>query len=195
MQQINSAAALVAAQAKLARPISSDRRPNSSLSSKAAPLVVLLFTRLADLFGHKATSRGLVIYADSEKKIFSEAFKLWCRKLEDLNESHFKTGMSGIEKKAEEAYRAGDELWPPSYAEFRALAIPKAGNDIQAHKYFPPLLALEDQSAREARYERGMEETGKLLAMFGEETPKPQCDNSKALAALEIAKEKLKHAK
>lgn len=153
--------------------------------------MVLLFTRLADLFGSKVFNRGLVIYADAEKQIYSEAFKLWCRKLEDLTETDFKTGMDGLEKKTEAAYREGEEMWPPSYAEFRALAFPKTSRDTIAHKYFEPTLAIEDQAAKAKRYEIGMKKTSEILNLLGGEPEKQHYSNEKAKAALELAKQKL----
>jgi hypothetical protein len=154
-------------------------------------MVILAFTRMADLFGGKVFSRGLVIYADTEKQIYSEALKLWCRKLNDLTETDFKTGMLGLEQKTEAAYRDGDEMWPPSYAEFRALAFPKTTRDAVAHKYFEPVLALEDQTAKAKRYEIGKKKSGELLQMLGVESPSQQRTNEHEKAALEQAKQLL----
>ncbi len=151
--------------------------------------MILLFTRLGDLFESKAAARGLVVYMDRERKIYSEKLELWCRKLDDLNPENFKTGIAGLERKAEIDYREGNEMWPPSYAEFRALAFPKTGRETQAHKYFPPVPALEDQTAKAKRYELGRNESAKLLAMFGEDPVKPACSNEFARQRLAQARE------
>lgn len=134
-------------------------------------MVILLFARLADLFDSKAAARGLVVYRDREKKIYSEKLELWCRKLDDLNPDDFKRGMSGLERKAEDDYKSGNEMWPPSYAEFRALAFPKSDHDTLAHKPFPRLPALEDQTAKAKRYEIGRKKSRELLEMFGAVKP------------------------
>lgn len=151
-----------------------------------------MFTRLSDLFGNKINGRGLFIYADAEKGIFSEAFKLWCRKLADLNESDFVIGMAGVEKKAEAMFRDGEEMWPPSYAEFRAMCFPKATRDTLAHKYFEPLIGIEDQTARAARYELGRQESAKLLGMLGSRPQDYQGSTQEAArASLDRAKQLL----
>jgi hypothetical protein len=141
-------------------------------------MVILLFTRLADLFGNKAARQGLNVYKDRNKKNLSDVLKLWCRKLDDLKTEDFQRGMAGLEKKAEIDYREGNEMWPPSYAEFRALAFPKINRDAQAHKPAPSLYdpqtgtyRLEDQTAKAKRYELGKRESSKLLAMLDQPSP------------------------
>lgn len=168
MQQINSIVSLVQAQANLAQPISLDRKRVKHWSESTEKLVILVFTRMADLFGHKAISRGFVIYVDAEKGIYSDSFELWCRKLDDLSADDFKRGVTGLESKAEDDYKHGTEMWPPSYAEFRALCFPQAGRDSAAHKYFPRLPALEDHTAKEARYKSGVKHCESILGMLGE---------------------------
>lgn len=121
---------------------------------------------MGDLFGSKAASQGLIIYFDDEKRAYSDKFELWCRKLSDLQPVDFKRGMEGLERKSELDYREGREMWPPSYAEFRALAFPKSGRDTIAHKPFERILAIEDQTAKAKRYEEGVKQTTALLAML-----------------------------
>lgn len=166
MQQINNHLALVQSRANSHSPISSDGRHSERLSSSTAKLVTLVFTRLADLFGSKAASRGLILFADEDRGVHSEAFRLWCRKLADLTAENFKTGIDGVERKAESDYREGHEMWPPSYAEFRALCFPKAGRDTQAHKVFERLPALEDHTAKARRYEAGKKHCESILGML-----------------------------
>lgn len=148
---------------------------------------------MVDLFGSKATSKGFIIYFDEDKRIYSDTFELWCRKLHDLQPVDFKRGMQNLEEKSEIDYREGNEMWPPSYAEFRALAFPKSGRDTIAHKPFERLLALEDQTEKAKRYELGKQEASKLLAMLGEDPePKQEHDNSIAKQRLQEAMEKLR---
>lgn len=135
-------------------------------------MIILLFTRLADLFGSKAASRSIRIFDDEEKGIYSEQFELWARKLNDLGVADFKRGMEGLEKKAEQEYKLGNEMWPPSYAEFRALAFPDTSRDSQAHKYFPRI-ALPDKTAQEKAREVGKCELERLMEMFKEPEPAP----------------------
>ena len=171
MDQINNVVALVHASAKSATPIKQERTQGKRWKGSTEAMVILLFTRLADLFDSKAAAKGLVIYKDRENKIYSEKIELWFRKLDDLTTDDFKRGMSGLEKKAEIDYREGNEMWPPSYAEFRALAFPKSGRDTQAHKVFDRPTAIEDQTAKARRYELGKQESSKLLAMLSEPSP------------------------
>lgn len=137
--------------------------------------MILLFTRLGDLFGSKCNQRGLVIYQsdyDEERGVYSEALRLWYRKLNDLTIDNFKCGMEGLEKKAEESYRLGGEMWPPSYAEFRALCFPYADRDLMAHNVLPRRLEIEDQTAKTKRYKEGVKQSAALLAML-EPEPEP----------------------
>lgn len=151
--------------------------------------MILLFARLGDLFDSKAANRGLVVYADREKKIYSEKLELWCRKLDDLTAEDFKRGMAWLEKRAEESYALGDEMWPPSYAEFRALAFPLSGRDTLAHKPFAQLPALEDKTAREKRYALGREKSRELLDMLGATKPNPKAVGE------DIGRQRLEEAK
>lgn len=143
-------------------------------------MIILLFTRLADLFGSKAASKGLGIYFDENKGIYSEQFDLWAWKLDDLTPENFKAGMEGLEKRAEDEYRAGNEMWPPSYAEFRALAFPASNRDTLAHKPFDNLALPEPKEYKSKRYEEGLKQTAALLAML-DDKPEP-----KPLSAAEI---------
>jgi hypothetical protein len=193
MQQINNVAALVQAQASLAQPITQERKQDSFLSESTIKLTALVFTRFADLFGAKVNSRGMVIYADSEKGIFSEAFKLWCRKLSDLTDKDFKNGIEGVERKQEAMYRDGEDMWPPSYAEFKALCFPNVGRDTQAHKYFPPPIGVEDLTAKEKRREIGIKNTSAILEDLGavKKYEPPKVEENYFSSRLEAAKKLL----
>lgn len=127
---------------------------------------------MADLFSSKAAAKGLTIYFDEQKKIYSETFDLWCRKLDGLTVDDFKKGMEGLEAKAEESYRLGEEMWPPSYAEFRALAFPKTDRDAIAHKPFERAGLPEPKEYRTKRYEEGVKQCQDILSMF--DTPEKE---------------------
>lgn len=154
------------------------------------------------LFRNKAKAEGLLIYLsehDEERGIFSETFKLWCVKLKDLTAENFQAGTIGMEQKAEAMYQAGEEMWPPSFAEFRALCFPKVDNDAQAHKILPSMFdpknthMLEDITSREKRYELGKQKSAELLAMFGSD-PEPEQvlqPSQESLNRLEQAKHRL----
>lgn len=158
-----------------------------------------LFVRMGELFRNKAKSEGLIIYFDENKGVYSETFKLWCVKLKDLTIENFRTGTLGMEEKAEAMYRAKKEMWPPSFAEFRALCFPANDYDKQAHVILPSMFdpnnahLLEDQTAKEKRRELGKQNTGKLLGLLGVKPPKEitEEDRAHARAALELAKQRL----
>lgn len=101
--------------------------------------------------------------------------------------------MVNLEKKAEDDYRLGREMWPPSYAEFRALAFPNTNRDSLAHKRFVAQIAIEDQTEKAKRYQEGVKQTSALLAMFEED--EPERDNTeqaeRGRKALELAKQRL----
>lgn len=174
MDQVNSKMALVMAQSKLGMQIEQERKPVRHWSESTERLTILLFTRLADLFGSKAANKGLIIFDDQERGEYSDQFELWCRKLDDLTVDDFKRGMEGLEKRAEQEYRQGAEMWPPSYAEFRALAFPESGHDTQAHKLFKPLGLPEPMEHKQQRYKTGSERCQELLAMLEGDKPEPK---------------------
>ncbi len=146
-------------------------------------MVLGLFARMGALYRNKARSEGLVIYSsEDDEKLgrYSENFKLWCVKLKDLTIEDFKIGMIEMEKRAEEFYQKNVEMWPPSYAEFRALCKPANNYDVQAHKRFESYYdektgtyRLEDQTAKQKRLETGLKFTSELLSMFQEPEPAP----------------------
>lgn len=159
---------------------------------------------MAELFRNKARSEGIVIFKSEtheEQGIFSETFKLWCVKLKDLTIEDFRTGTLAMEQKAEAMYRQGDEMWPPSFAEFRALCFPAADNDKQAHRVLPSLYdpstgsyRLEDQTAKEKRYAIGRQESSKLLDMLDVKPEPVARDTDYEKQQLELAKQKLRGA-
>jgi hypothetical protein len=148
---------------------------------------------MTDLFQQKAISKGFIIYFDQEKNIYSDTFELWCRKLHDLQPVDFKRAMQGLETKAEDDYRLGGEMWPPSYAEFRALAFPKTDRDSMAHIPFERLLAIEDQTAKAERYEIGMQKSNELLNMLGD--TKKRLTPAQSAETQEFARKRLEQAK
>lgn len=181
VDQINNQMAVIQAQAKLAMPTGQERKLTRRYSVSTEKMIILLFTRLADLFGSKAASKSLVIYFDESKGIYSEQFDLWGWKLDDLTAEDFKRGMEGLEKRAEQCYRDGEEMWPPSYAEFRALAFPASNRDTLAHKPFDNLALPEPKEYKSKRYEEGIKQTAALLAMLDDKPePKPLTEAERA---------------
>lgn len=166
VDQINNQMAVIQAQAKLGMQTGQGRKLTRRYSVSTEKMIVLLFTRLADLFGSKAASKSLVIYFDEEKGEYSEQFDLWAWKLDDLTAEDFKRGMEGLECRAEQCYRDGEEMWPPSYAEFRALAFPASNRDTLAHKPFDKPALPEPIEHRKKRYQKGVEECANILAML-----------------------------
>ena len=195
MQQINSNLALVQAQQKCHMPNSSMGKPKEPLSDFTVAAVLALFARMGALFRNKARSDGLLIFAnkhDEEHEIYTDTFKLWCVKLRDLTAADFERGTLVMEKRAMDLYQQGEEMWPPSFAEFRALAFQATSRDTQAHNPFERLPALEDKTAREKRYELGRQESRRLLDMFGDTKPNPKaCDETQGRQRLEEAKKRL----
>ena len=180
VDQINNQMAVIQAQAKLGMQTGQGRKLTRRYSVSTEKMIILLFTRLADLFGSKAASKSLVIYYDMEKGEYSEQFDLWAWKLDDLTAEDFKRGMDGLEKRAEQCYRDGEEMWPPSYAEFRALAFPASNRDTLAHKPFERL-QLPDMTAMSKAKKAGRAELDSMLSMLDDKPePKPLTDADKA---------------
>lgn len=157
-----------------------------------------MFARMAALFRNKAKSEGLIPFANEHHQkagIFTDTFKLWCVKLKDLGVEDFARGTIAMEQKAEAMYQQGEQMWPPSFAEFRALCFPAVDYDKQALKVWPSQfdpkhahLFLEDQTAKEKRYELGKQKSAELLGVLGVEPEKPVYSNEFAAAQLEKAK-------
>ena len=135
-----------------------------SPSSKQKRLVIALWERMTQLFGHKWESRE---GPSASEGYLSHSFLLWCRKTEGLTDDMWRRGFDTLEYRVREAGRYGDEIWPPSYAEFVGYCEPPAG--YAAHKKFPVGLP-EPKSVREKRYEIGRQKCGDLLRnLFPEE--------------------------
>lgn len=135
----------------------------TSVTPETVSLVTLVFTRLGDLFGAKCKTKGLILHHSAEAEArgeITESFYLWCRKLDGLSKKQIAFGIGQIEAKAAEVYQTGEELWPPSYAEFIGLCNQHHGT--QAHRYFDRSKAIENKTQREKRRKLGMEQCGKL---------------------------------
>ena len=163
--------------------ITSGSKPEEPTTDSTKKMVLGLFVRMAALYRNKARSEGLVIYSsEDDERIgkYSENFKLWCVKLKDLDIEDFRIGMIEMEKRAEDLYKENKEMWPPSYAEFRALCKPANNYDVQAHKQFDSAYdestgtyRLEDQMAKQKRIEVGLKYTSDLMSLFAEPEPAP----------------------
>ena len=133
-------------------------------------LVALLFTRMGVLFSDKCRQKGLVIYSsdyDENMGNVSDTFILWCQKLEGLSEDDLKRGLYALEARQSRMYADGQEMWPPSYAEFIGLCKePPKEDSCAAHKPFSNTLAIEDETAKKKRFELGEKECGKILSLF-----------------------------
>lgn len=155
---------------------------------------------MAELFRNKARSEGLIIYSDEDKGMFSDTFKLWCVKLKDLTIEDFRDGTLAMEQMAEALYKSGEQMWPPSFAEFRALCFPSVDYDRQAHRMLPSLwdpaamcYRLEDQTAKAKRYELGQKKSGELLELLGD--TKTRLTPAQTAEAQEFARIRLEQAK
>ena len=102
-----------------------------SISQKWTPatekLVALLWVRMAQMFPAKWLSGAGAFRAIGGG--LTETAKTWCWKLDGLTERQFADGIRELEHRAEQAGAQGKELWPPSYAEFRGMALNPSGSD------------------------------------------------------------------
>ncbi len=125
--------------------------------------MALLWARMGDLFGAKWTSRCGDI--TDEQGAYTQTFLLWCRKLDGLTTNEFQHGMTQLEERAKRSGQLGEELWPPSYAEFIGLATQHW--ETAAHKPFPKL-ALPDKGAQERAKVAGAKALGEMKSLFGD---------------------------
>ena len=63
----------------------------------------------------------------------TSAAQMWCLKLADLTPHQFAAGLDELERRAEAAGARDEPYWPPSYAEFRGMALNPSGSDWE-HK-------------------------------------------------------------
>lgn len=87
-------------------------------SNETEKLVLGLFARFGDLFGNKCKADGLNIKDDNGQ--YSTKFKLWCKKLHEaeITVEDVARGIKHLEESIRDSVRAGNEIWPPSYAAF-----------------------------------------------------------------------------
>lgn len=124
-------------------------------------LTTLIFTRLSDLFGSKCLDRGIVIA--NQDGAYTSTFLLWARKLYGLTTQDIARGFEILERRAKTAGANGEEMWPPSYAEFAGMC--EEARPIAAHKVFPRSLP-EPENLKSKRKKAGEHELAKLRAMF-----------------------------
>lgn len=75
---------------------------------------------------------------DSHGK-YSDSFKLWCRKTEHLTDEQWAHGFEQLELLVSKNMAAGQDNWPPSYAEFVVMAnktVSPDGNNSNAYLTF-----------------------------------------------------------
>jgi len=102
---------------------------------------------------YKAKSKDYQIYDGSN---YTEDFKLWCWKLNDLTPEQFKQGVEMMEYQEMEGRKTGDETWPPSYAGFIGLATMHIGQRKGTYQRLPPPKLSKDE--RKAQVSKWREE-------------------------------------
>lgn len=102
---------------------------------------------MATLYQNKASN-----YQIYDGNDYSEDFKLWCWKLNDLAPEQFKQGVEMMEYQEMEGRKTGDETWPPSYAGFIGLATMHIGQRKGTYmKLPPPTLSKDERKAEMAK--------------------------------------------
>jgi hypothetical protein len=117
---------------------------------------------MSDLYGPKCKVHGLSIFGEDGQH--SEQFKLWCRKCDGLTTKQIAHGMKQLEFNCARHAQAGDESWPPSYAEFVGHCT--SSWETAAHKPFEQL-ALPDKAAQERAREAGKRELANMKSLVG----------------------------
>jgi hypothetical protein len=145
-------------------PVSGSKpsKPSQTWSEQTEKFMILAFTRMADLFGPKCKAHGLEIR--DERGNYTEPFKLWCRKCNGLTPTQITNGMRRVEFDCAKRAQAGDESWPPSYAEFIGLCT--ANWESRAHKPFEQL-SLPDKGAQERAKVAGSSALSDMKSLFG----------------------------
>jgi hypothetical protein len=98
----------------------------------------------------------------------SPGLLIWCEKLEGLTGEQIKTGIEALESKLEKSSHGDKELWPPSYAEFKGLCLPRQNDDglrLEWRKEYRErdAMRLENITARDAQALRNKDHAKNLL--------------------------------
>jgi hypothetical protein len=134
-------------------------------------LVALLWVRMTQMFPSKWSSGAGAFRAMGGG--LTETAKTWCWKLDGLTERQFAAGIRELEYRSQQAGALGKELWPPSYSEFRGMALNPSGAGWehrqieQADRDRAAQLALGYQDTIEARRAAGRSELDKMRSMLG----------------------------
>lgn len=80
---------------------------------------------------------------------YSEDFKLWCWKLNELTPAQFRQGVELMEYQEQQGRRTGDETWPPSYAGFIGLATMRVGPPKGTYERLPPPTLSKEERKEE----------------------------------------------
>ena len=117
---------------------------------------------MSQLFTHKfTTAEGEHIDGQNE---YTSNFKRWCEELKHFDDKDWTRAYKRIEDDIKTAAHEGKDIWPPSSLAVIAYAEPPICS--QMYKPFDRATALEDQTAKDARFALGQKESSKLLSMF-----------------------------
>lgn len=116
------------------------------MNSETVRLVKRLFLSIRMLFKHMAEQNGFVIYKQDASgrplESFTSEFKLWCNRLNGLDEKSVLRGLQRIEQKIYLDSLNGVKTYPPNYMEFLAMATKtRTDNRHPCHKDFKALPA------------------------------------------------------
>ncbi|WP_299947777.1 hypothetical protein [uncultured Microbulbifer sp.] len=139
-----------------------------SLEPQHEKLLLALWKRMTQLYGHKWSSQHALYDSEADKAAgcYSEDFMLWAKKTQDLSEMAWRRGMNYVEYRNQEAAQQGEfDSWPPNYAEFVGMCIPIPGSQI--FRAFEPK-KLPDQSAQERSKVVGRQTLDSLKSLFTE---------------------------
>ena len=114
------------------------------------------------LYRHKFTSTEGLLFDEEEN--YNNNFLRWCKELEHFDNKDWSRAFKRIQSDVKEAARMGQDIWPPSSLAVVAYAEPPICS--QMYKTFDRATALEDQTAKDARFALGQKESSKLLSMF-----------------------------
>jgi len=124
---------------------------------------------MTQLYRHKwSSSEGEMLNPDGK---YSDTFMLWCRKTEHLTDDEWAYAFESMERDIAKNKQNGVESWPPSYAEFTAMANKTISPDgMNSDAYLSPsdprhsqhqywllnrTLKLEDGSVKERKKKTG----------------------------------------
>lgn len=126
-------------------------------------------TQLFSYKWEKAQGKAM-IQSNGSQPVYSDNFKLWMKKTENLSNRQWKRAFDKLEARVEKDAAQGKESWAPSYPKFVGLASENMcpdGKNSEAYRIVPPKeRLLEDITQKDHKHEVGQNALNAMKDLF-----------------------------